>query len=261
MIKKIAKAEKKKAEKVTEKVAEEIEVEEEEAKEETEEKGREIVTPGEVIISGKDYLPGDGTEREGEEITATKFGLSQIDGRIVKVIPLSGVYLPRRGNIVIGKIIYITFNGWLLDINSPYDAFLPVAECRGYINKSDLASHFDFGDMLVANVKSVKLRGVDLTMKERDAHKLKEGMIIEINPSKVPRVIGKQGSMINLIKNETDSDIIVGQNGIVWINAANIEKELLAKKAIMLVAEKSRIGGLTEKTKEFLEKEKTKRIK
>lgn len=247
MIKKIAKVEKKREEKPE--------------KEEAEVRGREIVTPGEVIISGKNYLPGDGTERDGEEIIATKFGLSQIEGRIVRVISLSGVYIPRRGNIVIGKVTDITFNGWLLDINSPYDAFLSVAECRGYVNKSDLASQFDFGDMLVAEVKSVKSRGVDLTMRERDARKLKEGMIIEINPSKVPRVIGKKGSMINLIKNETGSNIIVGQNGVIWINAVNIEEELLAKKAIMLVAGKSRMGGLTEKIKEFLEKEKQKEQK
>lgn len=234
---------------------------EEKTKKETEKKEREIVIPGEVVVSGKNYLPGDGTERDGEEIIATKFGLSQIEGRMVRVIPLSGVYIPRRGNIVIGKVTNITFNGWLLDINSPYDAFLSVAECKGYVNKSDLASQFDFGDMIVAKVKSVKSRGVDLTMKEKDTRKLREGMIIEINPSKVPRVIGKKGSMVNLIKNGTGSNIIIGQNGVVWINAADIEKELLAKKAIVFVAEKSHMEGLTEKTKEFLLKEKQKEQK
>ncbi len=112
MIKKTAKTEEKKEEKT---------------KKEAEKKEREIVIPGEVVISGKDYLPGEGTERDREEIIATKFGLSQIEGRMVRVIPLSGVYIPRRGNIVIGKVTNITFNGWLLDINSPYDAFLSVA--------------------------------------------------------------------------------------------------------------------------------------
>lgn len=229
---------------------------EETARKEVKEKGREIVTPGEVIVSGKDYLPGEGTERDGEEIIAARFGLSQIEDRMIKVIPLSGVYIPRRGNTIIGKVIDITFNGWLLDIKSPYEAFLPLAECRGFINKNDLAGHFDFGDMIVAKVKAIKRRGVDLTMREKGTCKLKEGMIIEINPSKVPRVIGKEGSMISIVKNETGSNIIIGQNGVIWIQSSSIEKELLAKEAIMLIAEKSHVEGLTEKIKEFLEKEK-----
>lgn len=223
---------------------------------EYEETEREIVVPGETIVSGKNYLPGDGTRRVKDDIVATKYGLVSIDDRTVRVIPLSGTYIPRRGNIVIGKVTDVTYNGWIMDINSAYQAFLSLMECRGFINKFDLHGYLNFGDMVVATVKSAKSRGVDLTMRMRGMHKLEGGMVITINPSKVPRVIGKQGSMISLIKNETATNITVGQNGLIWIGAEDIENELLAEKAIRKVVEHSSTHGLTEKIKEFLEKHK-----
>ena len=225
---------------------------------EIEEVERELVVPGETIVSGKEYLPGDGTKRIKEDIVATKFGLSVIEERTVKVIPVSGTYIPRRNNVVIGKIVDITYNGWLIDINSAYQAFLSLSEVKGFINKFELQGYLNFGDMLTATIKSVKSRGVDLTMMVKGMHKLEEGMIIQINPSKVPRVIGKKGSMISLIKEETNTMITLGQNGLIWIGSENIENQLSAKKAIMKVAENSSTKGLTEKIKEFLEKEKNK---
>jgi len=57
---------------------------------------RKIVIPGEVIFSEKDYLPGDGTEKRGNDIVALRYGLAEEVSKLVKVIPLSGVYHPRR---------------------------------------------------------------------------------------------------------------------------------------------------------------------
>lgn len=222
-----------------------------------EKKERKIVVPGEILASGANYLPGENAKMEGKDIIATRYGLEDIEGRIVKVIPLSGVYLPRRGNIVVGKVTEITFNGWLIDINCPYPAFLPIMECRGFVNKrDDLSFIYNFDDLIVSKVISVKAKGVDLTMRDRGLFKLKDGITIEVNSNKVPRIIGKKGSMINLIKENTGCDIIVGQNGIIWIKGEAVESELLAKEAINLIVEKSFSEGLTEKIKEFFDKQK-----
>lgn len=217
---------------------------------------REIVIPGEKIADGDDYLAGEGTRKDGKSIVATRFGLADKSDRLVRIIPLSGVYMARRGNTVIGKILDITFNGWVVDIGSPYASFLPVAECPRFINKNDLAEFYDIGDMIVAKVWSVKRKGIDLTIKSRGLGKLEGGMIIKINSNKVPRVIGKAGSMINLIKEATGCDITVGQNGIIWIRGNKVEDELFAERAIRFVTEKSFIEGLTEKTKEWIEEQK-----
>ncbi|MBU1136703.1 MAG: exosome complex RNA-binding protein Rrp4 [Nanoarchaeota archaeon] len=227
--------------------------------EEKEKKVREIAVPGETIVSGKDYLPGDGTRREGENIVANKFGLVDISGRLIKLIPLSGVYMPRMGNVVIGRIENITFKGWIMDINAPYSAFLQVAECPRFI-KGDLKDYYNIGDMLSCEVISVKNSGIDLTIKGRGLGKLEGGIITKINSNKVPRVIGREGSMIKLIKENTKCNIVVGQNGIVWISGDKVEDEIKAREAIEFVVGKSFIDGLTEKVKEWFENKPLKKI-
>lgn len=234
---------------------EKSEIEEENYEEDKKEK-REIVIPGEIIVSGQDYLPGEWTKREGKDIIALRFGLAEKAGRLVKIIPLSGTYMPRKGNVVIGRVLDITFNGWIMDIDAPYQSFLPAMEASKFVNKNDLSECYDIGDMIAVKVWSIKRKGIDLTARGRNLGKLEEGMIIRINSNKVPRVIGKEGSMINLIKNESNCDITVGQNGIIWIKGNKVEDELFAEKAILFVTEKSFIEGLTEKTKEWLEKNK-----
>jgi len=230
---------------------------EENFEEETEGK-REVVIPGEVIVSGEDYLPGEWTKREGKDIIALRFGLADKSGRLIKIIPLSGAYVPRKGNVVIGRVLDITFNGWTMDIDAPYPSFLPAMEASRFVNKNDLSECYDIGDMIAVKVLSIKRKGIDLTARGRNLGKLEDGIIIRVNSNKVPRVIGKEGSMINLIKDESGCEITVGQNGIIWIKGNKIEDELFAEKAILFVTEKSFVEGLTEKTKDWLEKNKAK---
>lgn len=216
---------------------------------------RKIVIPGEVIAKGDDYLPGEGTEKRKNEIIAIKFGLSEEYNKLIKVIPLSGAYQPRRGNIVIGKVENITFNGWVIDLGVASSSFLPISEVPKYVNKNDLEEVLDFGDMMVAQIFEINKRGIDLTIRSRGLGRLDEGIIIKINPNRVPRVIGKEGSMISLIKNETGCRITVGQNGLIWINGDKVEDELFAKKAIMYVADHSFVSGLTDAMNKWFDEE------
>ena len=219
-------------------------------------KKRSIAIPGEIIKTGKEYLPGDGTRREGDSIVSSRFGLQDEFGRFIRVIPLSGVYIPRKGNLVIGKVMDITFNGWIIDIGGPYSSFLMINEYPKYIESDDLDSYIAIGDLVLCKVFRTKRKGVDLTMKSRGLGKIDDGMIIQINSNKVPRVIGKEGSMINLIKDSTKCDITVGQNGVIWIKGNSVEDELFAKKAILFVVERSYIQGLTDAVKKYLDEEK-----
>jgi len=225
------------------------------AEEQKETKTRRLVVPGEVIASGSNFLPGEGARREGNDVTATRFGILELEDRLVKVVALSGTYLPRKGNVVIGSVSEITFNGWVMDINSPYSSFLPIIECKGFVSKrDDLSLIYNYGDMVIAQVIGVKSKGVDLSTKERGFDKLEDGLVITINSNKVPRVIGKQGSMVNLIKEYTGCEIVVGQNGVIWIKGESIDAELVAREAINFIDKNSLVEGLTEKVKVFLEK-------
>jgi len=221
-------------------------------------KEKDIVVPGEVLANGMDYLPAGGAIREGENIIACRLGLINIDNRLVKVIPLTGRYIPKRGDMVIGEITEIGFNGWRVNFGWAFDANISLKDGSGdYIERgADLTRYYDFGDMIICKI--VKVAGskiTDVTMKGPGLKKLGKGRIININPQKVPRIIGKQGSMISMIKEYTNCDILVGQNGKVWISGKDPVKEALAIRAINMIEEQAHISGLTDIVKGFLEKE------
>ena len=219
---------------------------------------RQIVIPGEVIASGDKDLPGDGTEKRGNDIVAVKYGLMEESNNLVRVIPLSGVYIPRRGNVVIGKVENITFNGWVVDIGTAESSFLPISETPRFVSKDGLEEVLDIGDMVIAKINEINKRGIDLTIRMRGYGRIEDGLIIKVNSNKVPRVIGKEGSMVSIIKDETKCEITVGQNGLIWIQGKSVEDELFAKKAINFIAENSFVEGLTEEVKKWFEKERGK---
>ncbi len=218
-------------------------------------KKRKIVVPGEVIVSGEDYLPGEGARREGKNVVAGRFGLAEEAGRVVKVIALTGAFIPRRNNVILGRVINITFNGWIVDIDSAASGFLPIDESPRFINKSEMNQFLAIGDVVSAKIWSINGRGIDLTLKGKGLGKLEGGFIFHVGPNRVPRIIGRDGSMINLIKDKSGCDITVGQNGWIWVQGKDIKSEILARKAIEFVTEKAYIEGLTEKIEGWFEEQ------
>ncbi len=213
---------------------------------------RSIVVPGDVLAEGMDMLPSFGTIRDGENIISTRVGLIRTRDNAVKVLPLSGRYSPQEGDYIIGKVDEVSFSNWFININSPYDGTLPLAlASNDYIDrKEDLANYYGIGDVVFAKIDQVtKNKSVNLTMKDYRARKLKGGRIVEITPYKVPRLIGKKGSMIETIKKHTGCNIVVGQNGWVWIKG---DDEELAAEAVQMVENQSHLEGLTSRIKEFL---------
>lgn len=217
---------------------------------------RKIVVPGEMIIEGDEYLPGDSTEKKDGKILALRYGLAEEQNNLIKVIPLSGVYHPRRGNVVIGKVENVLANGWLIDIGAADSAFLSLMEVPKYVNKDAMEEVLSIDEMVLAKIWSINKRGIDLTLKSRGLGKVEEGLIFGVNSNKVPRIIGKEGSMIKLIKDNTGCDITVGQNGTVLIKGKTIDLELFAKKAIKFIEERSHLTGLTEMVTQWFAEEK-----
>ncbi len=215
---------------------------------------RKIVVPGEIIVEGESFLPGDFVRKEGNYILANKYGLAEIEGRLVKIIPLSGVYLPRKGNIIIGRVTSINYRGWLIDFDGHYNGFLSLNEVPKFINKGELRDYLDYGEVVYAKIIEVEGSSTELSLKFKGLGKLEGGQLISINSFKVPRLIGKEGSMISLIKELTKTKIIVGQNGVVWVKGEKIEDEIKAKKIIKFIEENSFVSGLTDNVKKFAEK-------
>ncbi|MEE9323828.1 MAG: exosome complex RNA-binding protein Rrp4 [Candidatus Aenigmarchaeota archaeon] len=209
-------------------------------------KEREVVFPGDKIIESMDYLPGKNCFREGDSIYSKRVGVVYYKGRVIEVIPLSGEYIPEVGDMVIGTVKEVHHSGWNVNINSPYEAFLSLAGVRGFIDssKTDLSKIYGIGDLLYAEVSEVTpMKDIRISMKDPKTRKFEGGRIVRVSTVKVPRVIGKQGSMINMIKEKTGCMISVGQNGMILVQG---EKENLAAKAITEIQENSQITGLTD---------------
>src|SRR3989338_4514209 len=145
---------------------------------------RKVVVPGETIVSGEDYLPGEGTKRNGDDIVATRFGLGEEAGKVVRVISIFGAFIPRRNNVVIGRVTDITFNGWLIDVDSAPSAFLPIDEVPRFINKNEMDQFLNIGDVVAAKIWSIKSKGIDLALKGKGLGKLEGGFIFRIIPSR-----------------------------------------------------------------------------
>jgi exosome complex component RRP4 len=213
---------------------------------------REIVVPGELLDSGK-LKPGNGTYVEDGKIFASQLGIKSTKSNYVNVIPLGGRYIPVTGDNVIGKVIDIGPSNWLIDINSPYPAPLHVNEVPWRVEFGDTARYLNVGDTILAKVLMVdETKRVQVTMKDQGLRKLQGGQIIDISHSKVPRVIGKSGSMIQLIKSHTNCRIFVGQNGRIWLDG-DIENIVVAIRAIKMIDEDAQTMRLTERVKEYLE--------
>lgn len=217
---------------------------------------KQVAVPGETIAAGA-FSAGRGTRKEGDKIIASLLGMVSVDENFVRLIPLSGKYIPKLNDKVVGKVVDVLLTGWRLEINSPYTAVLPLKEgtAEFVARGADLTQFFKLGDYVltkITNVTSQKL--VDVTTRGPGLRKLHQGRLIEVNPHKVPRIIGKEGSMVALVKNATGCAISVGQNGWVWISG-EAEKEHIAVKAIKLIETEAHKDGLTERVREFLEKE------
>lgn len=220
-------------------------------------KEKSVVVPGEKLAAGMDYLPADGTYRKGEEIRAGRLGLVNLSGRAIKIIPLAGAYLPKKGDNVIGRVVDITMNGWRIEMNCAYSAMLTVKDASSdYIPKgADLRKYFDIGDYMVARIVQVTSQNlIDVSTKGPGLRKLRGGRIFKINPTKVPRIIGKNGSMVSMIKDATGCRITVGQNGLIWIDGEP-DMEQLAHDTITRIETESHIPGLTETINQHLIKE------
>jgi len=213
---------------------------------------REIVIPGD-LLDASGLKAGSGAYAVDGKVFAAQLGIKSIKSNFVNVIPLGGRYIPATGDSVIGKVIDIGPSNWLIDINSPYPAPLHVNEVPWRVEFGDTSKYLNVGDTLLAKVLMVdETKRVQVTMKEQGLRKLSGGQVIDISYTKVPRVIGKGGSMIQLIKSHTNCRIFIGQNGRIWLDG-EIESMVTAIHAIKMIEEGAQQSRLTEKVKEYLE--------
>jgi exosome complex component RRP4 len=213
---------------------------------------REVVVPGDLLDDGG-MKAGNGTYVSDGKIYASKLGVKNVFSGTVSIIPLRGRYIPAPGDMVLGMIVDIGSSNWLVDINSPYPAPLHVNEVPWKVEFGDTSRFLRIGDMVMVKILMVdESMKIQVTMNDSGLRKLEDGQIVEITHSKVSRIIGKSGSMIQMIKNMTDCRIFVGQNGRIWVDG-EVDNATVAAEAIKKIEREAQTNNLTERVREFIE--------
>jgi len=213
---------------------------------------REIVAPGDML-DDSGMNPGNNTYVLNGKIYASVLGVRNMFQNSVGVIPLRGRYMPCTGDTVIGVIEDIGPSNWLVNLNAPYPAPLHVNEVPWKVEFGDTSKYLNPGNVVMLKVLIVdESKKIQVTMKDSGLRRLEGGQLVEIPHSKVSRVIGKSGSMIQLIKNLTDCRIFVGQNGRIWVDGDEENAEV-AVEAIKMIEREAQSSNLTEKVEAFIE--------
>tara|TARA_B100001013_G_scaffold338060_1_gene258719 strand:+ start:1271 stop:1942 length:672 start_codon:yes stop_codon:yes gene_type:complete len=190
-----------------------------------------FVLPGDVISNGSSSLKQN-VILEGDKLVSTTIGFTEINDGVVDVIALTGLYTSEVDDLVIGKIVSHNSLSWEVDINSSYRAMLPASDIFGKDyspSRDDLSLKLIIGDIVLARIVNSDSRRPLITINGQNLGKIDDGELIKISPAKVPRLIGKHGSMIQSIEESTGASITIGQNGWVIFKSDN---PISLKKAI-----------------------------
>jgi exosome complex component RRP4 len=216
---------------------------------------RKFVIPGDRITEGN-VRPSMNVIKLGNAIIATRIGIAEAGRDGIKVIPLSGVYIPRVNDIVIGKITDHSSLSWEVDINSCFSGHLPAQDVFGRDfspARDDMGRQLAIGDLITARIIVFdRTRDPMLTIQDKDLGKIPRGEFLKISATRVPRLIGKRGSMIQTIEQATQTRVLIGQNGIVVVTGRNPEGIKLAVRAIRMVEEEAHTSNLTQRVKVLL---------
>lgn len=215
---------------------------------------RDLVLPGDPVADeGEGAEPGRNVYRRDGGLYAGVLGIKRRKGKHIDVVPLGGVYDPAVGDLVIGIVMQHGPSNWLIDINAPYPAPMHVNEVPWDVGFAETSEYLEAGDTILCKILFVdEAKKIQVTMKDRNLRKLTGGVMLNIEPSRVARVIGKSGSMINLIKRYTDVWLFVGQNGRIWLNGDD-DGIAVAKDAIRKIEREAHIPGLTDRIREYLQ--------
>ncbi len=182
-----------------------------------------FVLPGDVISNGSSSLKQN-VILEGDKLVSTTIGFTEINDGAVDVIALTGLYTSEVDDLVIGKIVSHNSLSWEVDINSSYRAMLPASDIFGKDyspSRDDLSLKLIIGDIVLARIVNSDSRRPLITINGHNLGKIDDGELIKISPAKVPRLIGKHGSMIQSIEESTGASITIGQNGWVIFKSDN----------------------------------------
>jgi exosome complex component RRP4 len=152
---------------------------------------------------------------------------------------------------VIGIIDYDFGGIYSVDLNSAYKCILKPMDRRGGGGRDKNRQRSEPEKFKVGDIISAKVDYVDEVKEAKlsGPRKIVGGYVFQVKPLRVPRIIGRQKSMITLIREKTGSTVSVGQNGLVWVKGGDID---LASNAVRMVEREAPTSGLTDRVTEYL---------
>jgi len=216
-----------------------------------------FVLPGDVIVTG-DYRPEQNVILEGNRLMSTATGFSEIKDDLVTVTPLTGLYTPKTDDLVIGKIVSHNALSWEVDINSYYSGILTASDIFGKDyspSRDDLSLKLKTGDIILARIANVNSRDPLITVIGENLGKIDSGELIKISSTKIPRLIGKHGSMIQTIEASTNATITVGQNGLIILKCDDSTGLKKAIATIKMIGVTHSNANLEEKIQNILDED------
>ena len=196
-----------------------------------------IVLPGDELPEGIRYNPAS-VRKENGKIYATVVGTVENNYYVAYEM----AYVPHVGMPIVGLVYDRKPSAYFVDTTTAYTGLILTREVRGSL---------DVGDIVSAKVQ--RIEGTDLILGYPRI--LRGGKLLRVPSSKVPRIIGKDASMVNMIKEMTGTSIFVGANGYVWIGGDNVDKAI---KAIHYIVKRAHLHGLTDEIKALLIEENSK---
>jgi len=170
----------------------------------------------------------------------------------VQVVPLSGRYIPKAGDVVVGTVTDVQSTFWLLDIGAPRWAPLHMTGTPWQIEVGETDRYLHVGDSVVVRVENLEATGrIGVTMNGEGLGKLEGGTIVRISPARIPRVVGRGGSMIQTITKHTQAHVAIGQNGRIWVDGSP-EAIRRVTDVLRMIEEHGQRSGLTDRVESFL---------
>jgi exosome complex component RRP4 len=188
----------------------------------------------------------------GGKVYASLLGLYSPRPPFAQVVPLSGRYIPKAGDVVIGTVTDVQGTFWLLDIGAPRWAPLHMTGTPWKVEVGETEQFLRVGESVVVQVENLDPNGrIGVTMNGEGLGKLEGGTIVNVAPARIPRVVGRGGSMIQTITHHTGAEVTVGQNGRVWVGG-DPEAIERVREALRIISEGAHRRGLTEQVDSYL---------
>lgn len=184
-----------------------------------------IVLPGEVISETVEGLmPGLGVVVRDRKIISTVRGTINQVNQYISVLPITTIYSPNVGDIVVGRVSQVQKQRWKVQINCPISAdlrlssiFLPDEQFRRRTtaDERNMRQYFDVGDLICAEVQKVFDSHINLHTRQQLPKRLDNGILINVPSRLITRV---QSHLGELKVDQFSFNTIFGLNGSIWIS-------------------------------------------